>query len=372
MKISFYCNLEKLIKIIILFIIYLLIINPVHASTLDDLYKQKQDLQNTINSTKQEIKSLQDAINSLEAQEVATQKEINITSQIISGKQEEIAQTQAQIAIKTEELKTQKANLYETMRVYYETSSPSTLEVLVGSNSLSEAIDKTQYLESVSNNLNSAIEKITKTMNELEVQNKNLEEQKSGLESQKASLIDQQRNLSIQAQGKEQLLKQASNRQYQLKADLDNVSESIYAERQKLGGYSTGGTGGYPFAGASVSGVDPWGFYYRQCTSYAAWYFNAVEGKSWKSFRWLGVDRSSNGGDWADLGAYQGYSVSSTPRSGAIVSWPAGGLFGAYGHVAIVQSVNSNGTINVSEYNWAPYSYSERSNVSTSGARFIY
>lgn len=171
---------------------------------------------------------------------------------------------------------------------------------------------------------------------------------------------------------KKSLLSQANTKQTQLKGELDNVSAEIYEQRKALGGYTSGGTGGYPWANASTNGVDPWGFYYRQCTSYAAWYFNSVEGKSFYSWRTLGVNQSSNSGDWADgLAQNQGYTVSSTPRVGAIASWPAGGL-NAYGHVAIVQAVNNNGTINVSEYNWIPYSFDQRNNVSPGSARFIY
>jgi len=125
---------------------------------------------------------------------------------------------------------------------------------------------------------------------------------------------------------------------------------------------------GYPFANSDTNGVDPWGFYYRQCTSYAAWYFNAVEGASWYNTR----PGSGSAWNWPVLAADQGYSVGSTPRAGAIASWDRGGLFGNYGYVAIVESVNIDGTINVSEYNWIPYSYSERNNVSTLGVRFIY
>jgi surface antigen len=70
----------------------------------------------------------------------------------------------------------------------------------------------------------------------------------------------------------------------------------------------------------------------------------------------------------------QGYSVNASPQVGAIVSWPAG-ILGAWGHVAIVEGVNANGTINVSEYNWVRYSYSERYNVpywNYGNASFIY
>ena len=343
--------------------------SPAYAATLNDLYKQKQDIQNSMSAKNQQINNLQDMIGSLDTQTAATQQQLNITNQIINLTNQQIMETQGEIDQKQKELDQKKADLNETVITYYENGDPSTLEVIVSANNLSDAIDKSQYMQSLSDQINNQAQAIKKTKEDLQTKKDDLQKKEIDLESQKSSIVDQQRNLKIQADAKNKLLSQTKNEQSQLKADMDNVSSAIYAERQKLGGYTSGGTGGYPYSG---DGVDPWGFYYRQCTSYAAWYFNVIEGKSWYSFRHSGIDRSSNGGDWADLGAYQGYSVSDNPRPGAIASWPAGGIFGGYGHVAIVQSVNSNGTINVSEYNWIPYSYDERNNVSPGGARFIY
>lgn len=374
--------------IIIAILMPLLTIRPiVHATSLSNLQNQANDLNDQIQSTQQYINSLQKQVSnaqnllvSLNAQNKATQTLINLQTSKINLTQKQIKQTQAQIAQKTAELKIQKQNLFETMTVYYEsTHDQSTLETIIGANSLSSAIDRTQYLESVGNNLNESITKINQIMTSLEKQNKNLETEKTNLEKAKNSLLDQQRNISILTTQKQAIMAQIANKKSasqsalnQLYAEKDNVSAQIYALRQSEGGYSIGGTGGYPWADASTDGVDPWGFYYRQCTSYAAWYFNIIEGKRFYSWRYgFGINRSSNGGDWPALARYQGYTVSSSPRAGAIASWPAGGI-NAYGHVAIVQSVNSNGTIDVSEYNWVPYSYDERHNVSPGGASFIY
>ena len=359
--------------IILLLLASFISVRPVYASTLDDLYQQKQALQNSISANQKNIKDLQGMVKSLDAQTAATQKEMNLTNQIINLTNQQIVETQVQIEQKQKELDQKKADLYKTVVTYYENGGDqSTIEVIAGANNLSDLIDQSQYMQALADQINAQAEAITKAKAALETQKNELQKKEADLETQKASLADQQRNLKNQANVKNQLLSQANNKQSQLQADFDSVGSAIYAERQSLGGYNSGGTGGYWYAGSDTNGIDPWGFYYRQCTSYAAWYFNVVEGKNWYSFRHYGINRSSNGGDWADLGAFQGYSVSSTPRVGAIASWSAGGIFGGYGHVAIVQSVNSNGTINVSEYNWIPYAYDERYNVSPAGARFIF
>lgn len=60
-----------------------------------------------------------------------------------------------------------------------------------------------------------------------------------------------------------------------------------------------------------------------------------------------------NGNDWADNARGNGYTVNNTPSVGAIVHSYAGtnGASG-YGHVAVVESINPDGSITVSEMNW--------------------
>jgi surface antigen len=361
--------IKKIPKLIIalLLLASFISVRPVYATSLDDLYQQKQDLQNSISANSQNIKNLQGMVQGLDAQTAATEKEINITNQIISLTDQQIADTQVQIDQKQKELDQKKADLYQTIVTYYENGGDqSTVEIIASSNNLSDLIDQSQYMQALADQINTQAEAITKAKADLETQKNDLQKKEADLETQKTSLADQQRNLKIQASEKGRLLSQANSKQSQLQGDLDNVSATIYAQREALGG-SGGGTGGYPFADSAPDQPDPWGFYTRECTSYAAWYFNAIEGKSWYNTR----PGSGSAYNWPALAADQGYSVSSTPRVGAIASWPAGGIFGSYGHVAIVRSVNGDGTINVSDYNWIPYAYYEHT-VSSAGARFIF
>lgn len=119
------------------------------------------------------------------------------------------------------------------------------------------------------------------------------------------------------------------------------------------------GGSGYPFGG--IDQPDPWGFLTRECTSYAAWYWNSVLGKDFINTR----PGSGSAYNWPALARDQGYSVSSNPRINAIISWQQSASM-PYGHVAIVERVNSDGTIDVSEFNWRPYVYTYRSGVNPS------
>jgi len=75
---------------------------------------------------------------------------------------------------------------------------------------------------------------------------------------------------------------------------------------------------------------------------------------------------SGNAGTWDEY-AGNGAFVSSTPQVGAIAVWESGvhGA-GSVGHVAVVESVNGDGKITISESNWGP---SQRYNIRTISAK---
>ena len=74
-----------------------------------------------------------------------------------------------------------------------------------------------------------------------------------------------------------------------------------------------------------------------QCTYYV---YDRVGGKIGSTW--------GNANNWANAAASAGYTVNNRPSAGAIMQSTAG----AYGHVAYVESVNSNGSITVSEMNY--------------------
>ncbi|HSW66078.1 MAG TPA: CHAP domain-containing protein [Bacillota bacterium] len=103
-------------------------------------------------------------------------------------------------------------------------------------------------------------------------------------------------------------------------------------------GSSSNRTGCGATSGASGECWDQWGYEFRNCTSYVAW----------KESQWGVADNKltglHNGGQWYDYAPSS--ERSTTPRAGDAAVVP-----GNPGHVAFVESVNSDGSITVSEYN---------------------
>ena len=115
---------------------------------------------------------------------------------------------------------------------------------------------------------------------------------------------------------------------------------------------------GYTNSNNTVSSTNT--YPYGQCT----WY---VKG----DLNWVG-NYWGNAVDWASTAVAAGHTVNSVPTVGAIAYFAAG-VQGAssYGHVAVVDSVNADGTVTISEANYAGMLYHERT-IPTSGLLFIH
>jgi surface antigen len=120
----------------------------------------------------------------------------------------------------------------------------------------------------------------------------------------------------------------------------------------------------YPYANAAwpSRSVDPWGMYKRECVSYTAWKVSA-SGRHMPS--WGG---KGNANKWDENARAAGIPVDSNPRVGDVAIKNSG----SYGHAMYVESVNANGTINVSQYNAHLKGEYSAATVSTSGLVFIH
>ena len=128
----------------------------------------------------------------------------------------------------------------------------------------------------------------------------------------------------------------------------------------------------YPFAGEcpSPSGgglrVDPWNFYKCECTSYVASRLNrrgVPFTNQYKSPRW------GNASNWSNAATNAGIPQDDsnvTPKWGD-VAWFSSG------HVAYVERVLPNGTIDISEYNYGSrHGYGTRNIKTSSVSKFIH
>lgn len=391
-------NMSKISKIfkntILVFIAGIILFMPTMliASELDDLLREQDQLeaeirrnQAIVDQTGKSIKNLENQLAVVDAQIAKSQASLSLTYTQIEITEKEISSLENQITDQQNKLDEQKDILWAGMMVLYKEKDTSMIETILSSENFSDVVNRNFYLNSIEDQVVESMDEITEIRDKLAQNKKDLELKQADLIILAQKQETEKNNLRLDQQAKNTILTQTQGEQAnyknflsKLQSQATKLSQDIYDLRKKMGGdegSQSGGTGGYPYANVSDTvcsySADPWKFCYRQCTSYAAWYWNAKLGKSWHNTR----PGSGSAWNWPALAYDQSYSVSSTPRIGAIVSWgKAAGM--PYGHVAIVRSVNSNSTIDVSEYNWTtPVGYGYRTNVNpyTYGTpRYIY
>lgn len=92
-------------------------------------------------------------------------------------------------------------------------------------------------------------------------------------------------------------------------------------------------------------GLSPLRYYYRECVDFVAWRLNRDAGVTSAPWKWDWSNLASGSAYvWADEWVRHGWATSSDPIVGSVAWFP-------YNHVAYVQSVNSDGTVTIEEYN---------------------
>ncbi|MEK7202214.1 MAG: CHAP domain-containing protein [Patescibacteria group bacterium] len=349
-----------------------------NAESLSQLLQRQAELRRQAEESKKKLAQTKVIVNDLTGVIGGLDSDIAETEGNISNTEAQIAVSEEvinELAVDIDQTQTELDGLQLKLRYayisLYELSQASPLDTLLASESLTEIISQSQYIQSLQTELQGNIDKTNTAKTELEGKKSENEAQKANLVGLKQGLTKSKNFLNSRRGQKTTLLAQTQGQQIQyeallkkLDAEHATLSQEIYNERRRLGQGETvtGGTGGYPWAGeGNFYAADPWLFYKRQCVSYTAWKFLNVYGQVFYNTR----PGQGSAWNWPALARDQGYQTSSTPRAVSVVSWPANNaLRMPVGHTAWVESVNPNGTINISEYNWVTErGYSERQNV---------
>lgn len=274
-----------------------------------------------------------------------------------------------QIEETEEKLSVQKAALASLLVDNYFDAEPDTIMLLAGSSSLSDLSEKQSRAETVKQQTNLSMKNIKATKDELE---------------DKKAEVDR---ILVDQNNQKQVIAEKRAEQNALMAKYLNNAEAFTAEAeaarrekeaaiaQEIAANNRTGVAGwgvntYPYQGdcpqKNLWYSTQWG-YVCQCTSYAGY----------KAYEHWGVYIAywGNAYSWDESAVARGYRVDRSPAPFTI----AVSNSGAWGHVMWVESVNGDGSINISEYNNSyssasglPGDYGFRSGVSTSGLVFIH
>ena len=344
--------IKKIIQLILICFLTLMPV-PLQAKTPGEAQQEIQDLQKQIDANKVLLDQKSKEVNSLKSQVVVLDAQIQNSELQISKTELQIDDLKNQIEQKEKELQIQKENLDETIVAMYESGvEQSTIEVIASSNNLTDMIDKSQYLESIREKINTTVDNITKLKADLSTKKNESEDLLAQLQEAKSSL-------SSQKTIKNSLLAETKGEESLYQKNLSELSQKQQAISRWLNWYVTYGNA------PAYSGWD--GKCQNGCGSSYDCDPQCVRYVSWR----VGVGGWGDAHQWDDTARSKGYIVDSNPQKGDVMVWEIGSGM-PYGHVAYVESVSDN-SITVSQSNWGcACCYSTMSVPKSSWTEFIH
>lgn len=241
--------------------------------------------------------------------------------------------------------------------------------LLASSNSLGDLAEKQSRQGTAKNQIASSAEAIRELKLSLEEQKRSVDALIESAELTRAEVTNKR---AEQDALREKYKNDSAAYERDAAAARETMQQEIAAEIAKYnnGGVVGEGYNSYPYADRCPRdnvGYIVIGGYVCQCTSYAGW----------KTQEFWGITITSWGDakNWGNTATRLGYVVDNNPAPHTI----AYSTSGIYGHVMWVESVNANGTINLTEYNnpsssksGLPGDFGARYNVNPNIYRYIH
>lgn len=340
----------------------------VFANTIDDQIRQIESevasFQAEAGRLRAQADTFQNAMNALTAQKNAIQALVNLSQAKYDKLVADIAANEAKLAKQQEVLASTISDLSQE-------STTSPIELLAGSRSIGDFIDRQEYRSSVQEQIQSSIKEIKELKEMLAKQKADVEHVLADQKAQRDDLAAkeaEQANLLAATQGQEAAYQGMIGEK---NSQLSSLRAAQRAANARIGGgviAGDPGRGGYPneyYAypyGTEVA--DKWGMYVRECVSYTAW---KVYQKNGHMPYWGGY---GNAKQWPGNAQAAGIPTGSQPRVGSVAVAP---YLGPYGHVMWVEEVYGDGSIYISQFNYGvDGEYSEMRVSASTAASFTY
>ena len=369
---------KKLLTILIIPSLFVgLIVNANSVGAISKACQNSAACREAVEKEKEATKNAAAAASSANAY----QARVNELTAEIAGKEAEIVQTEVEIKELKNQIEIKEAKLLEEqealaellINMHFESDSEP-IRVLAGASSISDLAEKTARNEVVKEQISISAAAVKQAKEKLEADKAEVEEllaqQKSARESLLAKRNEQQNLVAKFANDAEAYAEEAKAAQL-AQREAERAEQEAHPELYRGSAYSGANT--YPWQGdcpgrqdayltywEDVYGWHKIGGYVCECVSYAGW----------KAYEYAGVSIGwGNAYSWDDGARAAGYVVDKNPAAntiGQVDGYP-------YGHVFWVESVNGDGSINVTEYNnaYATYLYSGSIHYGDFGARTI-
>lgn len=202
----------KFISVLTVITLLVLVVEPVRATTISELEKDKKENEAQLNSINQQIAGyvgaqadIGEEIEELDAEIVSLLTDINLIEEAIEDKEEQIELTQADyeaaVSVRDEQ--------YESMKIriqfMYEQGDISYLQLFTESLSISDMVNKAEYVEKLYEYDRKRLEEYQATIEQVAMLQDILEEEKSELQTSQYELQEEQAYVEeVLAQKKEE------------------------------------------------------------------------------------------------------------------------------------------------------------------------
>ncbi len=296
-------------KSLICFLIFVLVaVFSTYGFSYADTKADKQQELNDVKEQAKEVKSdMQELVSKIEDQ----QAQIDKIQNSIDEKEAEIEKAEADIAQTVKDIKERENGLNKRLRTMYKNGSVGYLDVLLGSNSISEFISNLEMIQRIYKNDQN-------TLVVLEEQQKELEEKQAVLEREQKELGEKK----SEAQEKKDALKEdqtaLQEKLDELNAEAERIGDEI-ASMQDQNKVYEGGKFMWPTTSTYIT--SPFGFRIHPVTGYYTGHTGVDIGASYGS----PVYAAADGTVIVASNSYGGYGV-------AVVIDHGSGISTLYGH----------------------------------------
>ena len=243
-------------------------------SKYDELEKQQQALQKEIDKAKTEKERQQAVKAQIDNQIVSTRSQISVLSDKISLLEENLQETTSELEQKEYDISENYALMKQRLRVMYTTGNASVLGLLIGADSFTEYLTRTEVASKVAEHDQEMLEAMRAELLDIKAFKEEIETNKTEIESAKgqlagkqAQLDDQLKETEGQIQDLAALEAQNKNNQEEIEAQQKQIQaeiDEIYKQINSVGEY-TGGVMGWPLVG------------FNTVTSNFGWRFNHTD-----------------------------------------------------------------------------------------------
>ncbi len=198
--------------VILSFIMFLIVVDPVSATTISDLQKDLKKNQSQLDDVNKQISDFKgaqadigDEISELDAEMVALLTDINLIQEAIKDKEEDIADTQEAYDEAVAEQDRQYESMKIRIRFMYEKGDASYLQIFLGAKGMGDMMNKANYVEELYEYDRKLLAEYQEQVQQVAMLKDTLEEEKCELQTSETELAEEQAYVEqVLAQKKEE------------------------------------------------------------------------------------------------------------------------------------------------------------------------